>query len=193
MNWSGIAWPFLIVVSISASAVADEPGTSEIEKLAIKINGSVDRGKWSLPSREFVKSLWAEYKQAHLKNEQKLNYHGTGKVMPKIRAYKEYVGRYEMQGERRGAFLEVFADKQGRYFVKLEGHVIPAVAWNKMILFTTSDVVYSKVPDLGAKPHATLEFFVVAQVPEGFVFSAPGEALDAGRKLVKAASTDEDK
>jgi hypothetical protein len=183
-NSIGIACLLLLGASLLPAAHAEDTADAEFAKIDKKVNTNIDRKDWSPASREFVKALWAEYRQAHLKNEQKMSYSGRGKLMPTIQSYNQYLGRYTMKGER-GAFLEVINDEQGRYFVQLEGHRIPAVAWNKMILFTTGDVVNSKLPDLGSNVHATLEFFVLARSSDDYFFSAPGEPLDAGRKLVK--------
>jgi hypothetical protein len=172
--------------SAATAAKAQEAQPKVLDELDAKINRQLAQEKWSDASRQLVKTLWQEYRDAFTKNEPNLDYHGRGDAVPDVKACDEYVGEY-LAAERPsgGTFLEVATDEKGRLLVKLEGHTIPAVAWNKGVLFTTGDVVYSSTPNLGSSPHATLEYLTIVRIKGEFSFCAPGFGPDQARKLVK--------
>ena len=187
MRFSGVVFLTIALGAFAAMAAeAQEAQPGVLDELDAKINQQLDREKWSDASRQFVKTLWQEYRDAFITNEPNLNYYGRGDAVPDVKAYDEYVGEYLAAERPSGvAFLEVLTDEKGRLLVKLEGHTIPAVPWNKSVLFTTGDVVYSSTPNLGSSPHASLEYLTIVRIKGEFFFSAPGFGPDQARKLVK--------
>jgi hypothetical protein len=166
------------------------PEPPVLKALDEKIAKNLKRGKWSRPSAALVEELWKEYKRAWMANRRPSGGGGSPKMQADVKHYAEYVGSYFKSAEREGAVLvEVFTDPEGRFVVKIEGHEIPAVAHNKTILFTTGDVVHSRLPALGARPHATLEYLIVTRVGGQYYLAAHDARTTAGAtKLHPAAA-----
>jgi hypothetical protein len=83
-----------------------------------------------------------------------------------ITSYDEYVGRYRYKNKP----LEITQDEAKRFFVKLEGHTIPAVAMNNSIIITTGDVIEARLPNLNEKKYASLEYFMIVREGDKFFF-----------------------
>ncbi|MFW6162647.1 MAG: hypothetical protein ACODAJ_07735 [Planctomycetota bacterium] len=114
-----------------------------------------------------------------------MDWHGSGRkpVAPQIQSYQDYVGSYGRGGR---PFLQVKTDAAGRFLVTLGGHTLPAVATNRSILFTTGDVVHApRLPRLGPKAHAALEFFTLTRRKGRTLFTAPGLPPSQARPLAK--------
>jgi hypothetical protein len=173
----------------SFASAGEQAAPDPFQELDATIAKSLERDKFSQASRDFLKVLWQEYKEAFQKNERRMDWHGGGEKAgaPDIKTYAEYVGRYARADREPAApFIEVTTDAGGRFRVKLEGHTIPAVAWNRGILFTTGNIVYSDLPDLGSKPHATMEMVVITLYEGQFVLASPQTpAWRGGRRLKK--------
>lgn len=99
-----------------------------------------------------------------------------GKRIPQITSYRDYVGKFRRPTDKPDrVFVEVLQSEDGRFSVVLEGQDFPAVARNGVLLFTTGDVVYSPLPQLGEKPYATLEMFQLVRFDDGFQFLSLGQ------------------
>ena len=176
----------LLIAMIGTSWLAEAAGPDEHEALGeldAKISGSLQRRKWSESSRQVVRALWGEYKQAFVRNERP----SWAESRSDIKGYQEYLGRYARAGKSpEEVFIEVLASAQDRFMVKVEGHTIPAVAWNGGILFTTGDVVYDGgVPHLGTRPHCTLEYLCIRRVGGQHYATTPGSRIERAVKLIK--------
>lgn len=170
---------------VAAALGAEREESPVLKELDAKIAKALAQEKFSQASRDFVKALWEEYKQDYVKNDRPMHWRGSGRgaKAPDMKSYDAYVGKY---GRGKRPFLVIAKDAQGRLLVKLEGHTIPALAWNRGILFTTGDVVYSRVPNLGARRHACLEYFIITRVAgRQYVMKSPLSPRWPGRPLVK--------
>ena len=175
----------IVLAACTPATAAEAVGPDPFKELDAKVAKALERDKFSQASGDFVRALWGEYKAAWRKNEQKMDWRGTGgkAAPPQIESYQEYVGKYGRGGR---PVLEVVTDAAGRFLVKLEGHTIPAVAANRAILFTSGDVVYAPtLPRLGPKPHAVLEFFTLTRQQDRYVFTSPGAPLSRAVPLEK--------
>jgi len=167
----------IVLVACTPATAAEQVAPDPFKELDAKVAKALDRDKFSQASGDFVRALWDEYKAAWRKNEQKMDWRGAGgkAATPRIKSYRDYVGRYGRGGR---PVLEVVTDAAGRFLVKLEGHTIPAVAVNRSILFTSGDVVYAPtLPRLGPKPHAVLEFITLTRHQDRYVVTSPGAPL----------------
>jgi len=176
-----------LLVVLAALTAAAEPQDA-LKELEGKVAKSLARATFSDPSRRFVMALWEEYRQAFVSNKRPQAYRGQADVRPDVASYDDYLGRYAAKGRSsKQPAVEVITDGARRLVVKLEGHTIPAVAWNKCILFTTGDVVYSRTPALGAKPHATLEYYVLRRVKGRYSLSSPDAPASQALPLEKTS------
>ena len=122
------------------------------------------KDRFSKASETYVKAIWEDYKRAHKLNRQEMSARIIYGVMPDIKSYDQYVGKYRRRDDPKGrVFIEVVKTVGGRYAVKAGEHRILAVAANKCIIFTTGDVVYSPFPQLGSAPYATLETVILVR------------------------------
>lgn len=169
---------------IAIPALAAE-NSDPVEQLDVKITKSLQSSKWNTASTEYIQAIWSDFKLAHIANEQDLSRaSGIAGKLPDVESYDQYIGKYRHPGfvERRG-IIEVKKSDSGRFVVKLEGHVMPAVAANRCVYFTTGDVVYSRLPELGSKPYAELEFFMIVRLDGDYVLMSPGHNLDDRNKI----------
>jgi len=133
-------------------------------------------------SKSLSRDKWDDYKKSHLNPEDDKGGHSISGKMSSAENYDEYIGKFA-RGEVESEFIEITKSKEGRYFVGLEGHTIPAVANNKCIFFTTGDVVYSALPRLGNKPYCDLEMGMVILVKDTYYFGSPGSSAKMWMKL----------
>lgn len=178
-----------IAVCLLAAGTLTNAGAAReadpLKELDAKVAKALERETFSQASRDFVKALSDEYQAAWRRNEQTMDWHGSGAkaTAPQIQSYQDYVGAYGRGGR---PFLQVTTDAAGRFLVTLEGHTIPAVAVNRAILLTTGDVVRAPtLPRLGPKPHATLEFFTLTRRQGRYLFTAPGAPPSRAMPLEK--------
>lgn len=154
-------------------------------ELEEKISRQLKREKWSNASKAFIRALWNDYKAAHVEGQNREVRSIYGKL-PDVYEYHEYVGKYVRKvGPGDKVFLEVAKTSEGRFIVKVENHDIPAVAVNRSIAFTTGDVVYSCLPQLGKKPYAALEMFMVVRLDGKYIFLSPGERPSEKNEFIK--------
>jgi hypothetical protein len=168
---------------VAKSVLADgepttKPSTNEFSELDIKIRGVMTRGEWSDASLQLIREFYDSYKPAHRRVDWGGKRTNLGKMgMSAAQTVAEYVGLYGRAAGAQGAihpWLSVVRSPEGTFFVELERHRIPAVPWNGTILFTTGDVVFSDLPQLGeGKPHATLEMFAIFKTKDGWAFVSP--------------------
>ncbi|MEX0938945.1 MAG: hypothetical protein WDZ59_13870 [Pirellulales bacterium] len=166
-----------LAAAVPANA-ADE--ADPVQQLESKIVTSLETGDWHDASEQFVLAIWSDFKTAHLKERPQ-------PARPNGR-YEDFVGKFartESAGMR--VYLTVSRSESGRFFIELEGHVIPAVTTDGNIYFTTGDVVHSRLPMLADKRYAALEMFLITQVDGEFAFTSPGSSSTFRRKLVKLA------
>ena len=172
-----------IVLGASLARAADPPGDDPLNSLDRKINANLQSDNWAEASVVFVRALWRDYRNAHTKNQPGKRVYGIDGKLPEITDYDEYVGEYNRtDGGKSQKSLSIEKDDQGRFFARLGRHLIPAVATNKCIVFTTGDVVYSRLPRFAAKRYATLEMYVLGKFDGEYRTFGYSENL--GRSLV---------
>jgi hypothetical protein len=158
----------ILCLATSAFAVETDPGLSELDA---KISASLARDIWDEAAKTFVRAIWKDYRDAHQSAVEDKSTHSIAGKLPEVQKYDDYLGTFSMDSDASRKSLEIMSDKAGRFYVKLEGHTIPAVLRNKTVVFTTGDVVDSCVPQLAEKRYCNLEFFVVIRT-EGKLFLA---------------------
>jgi hypothetical protein len=159
---------------------AEGPEADALKELDARIAERLERDQFSQASRQLIKTFWQEYREAFLKNERKMDGSWPRDAEPDIKSYDEYLGFYASEApQRRGLSLEVATDARGRFLVKLEGHELPSVPCNRGILFTSGDFVYSDLPTLGQKPHATLELMLLVRIGGKYALTKPGRSSAA--------------
>jgi hypothetical protein len=168
------------------------PGEEEkegLDRLESEITQSLAGDRWHPASKAFVRALWEDYRKAHLNPKSGHSTRSLHGEMPDVESYDEYVGAFARRASARRPFVEV-TRSEGRFFVKLEGHTIPAVPRNKCIFFTTGDVVYSRLPAFGEKPYCTLEMFLIMRSEDTFLFGSPGRPPAKWLELHRVSETE---
>ena len=165
-------------ITTTTATQAEPPVLNELN---VKIAKGLKSKEWSNESKNLIAKVWSEYKATFIRNKPKMNYSGPSSLKPDLKKYDEYLGRYLRKKDDARVFIEVFKDAEGRFIVKLEGHEIPAVAYNRGILVTTGDIVYSRLPRLGPRPHATLEMFVLSKVKGQYYLRGAHSTQPGGR------------
>jgi len=179
----------------SAEKPATAPADTAFAELDAKIERAMSAGRWSEASLHLLQDFYQSYKAAHERARWGSSRSGQGKLgISSAQSPQDYVGRYGRSRPNQAAahsqqaarpLLTISQDDQGRFFVQLEKHRIPAVPWNGAILFTSGDVVYSTLPQLGdGKPHATLELLEAFETRDGWVMVDPAHP-DRPMPLVK--------
>lgn len=163
-----------------------------IGKLELKISRRLQNGNWSDVDKAYVRGLWQEFQDAWYAKARSMNHSRRADLQPDVRGCHIYIGQYNcvrgQQKDKNDKLLEVRLDSDGRFIVTLEGHEMPAIARNGSLLFTTGDVVHSRIPTVGAKPHATLEYLLIARVGGQYYLTQPGLTMDRATKLTPATS-----
>jgi hypothetical protein len=175
----------LLLAGLIGSAYAAEQADVCAE-LDAKIAKSLESDKWHPASKVFVKALWEDYKAAYRTPEAKAR--GSGSIFsknPDVTGYDDYVGSFRPQAGARGPSLTVSKDGQGRFTVGLEGHTIPAVVRNRIVLLTTGDVVYSPIPTLASAPYCTLEMYMLIRTDGRYYFGSPAHPPERWMALEK--------
>jgi len=176
-----------LVLVVAASAiraqVATQPAPLTIESLEAKLAKAWDSKRWSDESVALMKAVWADFKE----NQKADGGGSTSKVgnvgTPNPADIESYLGAFGAKEGAGAALLEV-SKNAGGFAVKVQGQTVPAVVWNKSILFTTGDVVESSTPSFGGKRHGAMEMFLVTSVNGKFYFLSLGNAGQA-TELVK--------
>ena len=168
-----------ITTTTTTTTQAEPPVLNEMN---VKIAKGLKSKKWSNESKNLIAKVWSEYKAAFIRNKPKMDYSGPRSLRPDIKKCDEYLGRYSRKKGDARVWMEVFKDAEGRFIVKLDRHEIPSVAYNRGILVTTGDVVYSPLPRLGPKPHVTLEMFVLSRI-KGQYYVTGTRSTQPGLKL----------
>jgi len=143
-----------------------------------KIQKSLESDRWHRGSAEFVAALWKDFATAHIEKKQLLAGRSTSaRAIPDIKTYDDYLGTYSRRS------LKVTRGKDGRLFVHFGPIAMPAVAAGRMILFTTGDLVYSTMPQIGDKPYATLELYCLARINGQYHVFFPHEGPTEKNKI----------
>lgn len=166
-----------------ASAAEDRDALSELDG---KITKGLSLDKWDEASKVFVDALWSDYKIAHRSVNHDGPVRGIFGKMPDVRNPDEYQGVYTGGKDGNRPFLSISKTDDGRFFVDLEGHRIPAVYRNGSIIFTTGDIVYSELPTFGAKAYCTLEMYMVLRTDGKFYFASPGTRPEEWMELLRS-------
>jgi len=181
---SGVLAAFALVAAAALAAEEQMPASFAI--LDAMVEQQLKTGNFSEASKELVKLLLEEHKQAFLKDERKLAYTGLPDAKPDVKNHNEYVGKYTQSPDKPDAStVELALDGKGRFVVRSAGTELPAVAYNMSILFTTGEVVHANVPNLGARPHATLEFLAIARINGQYCIKSPCSPHWPGTPLKK--------
>jgi hypothetical protein len=169
-----LATAFLLAAPSIATAQENVP--DELKELESKITNQLKTEDWDQESIRFIGALWDDYKQTWVANKQPMSTSASAATMPDVEAYDDYLGKYRRPGAPADvSFLEVEKLASGRYVVKLEDHVIPAIAVNKSLYFTTGDVVHdSQLPSLAEKDYAGLELILIRRINGQFVMADEG-------------------
>jgi hypothetical protein len=178
-----------LLIASGLSAAPDRASTTDpVESLEAKIEAGLKGTKWSPQTTALVRQLWTEYKRAH--NDGATIYASYSAAPGQERDaddYDGYVGAYQMSVDG-PAVMEVTKNERGRFFVKMDSHVIPAVPAAQAILITTGDVIQApSLPHFVRPKHASLEYFEIVQVDGEIYFSSPGigDVKGHGRRLHK--------
>jgi hypothetical protein len=149
--------------------VTTKPDLS-IDSLDTKLNKQWDSGKWSDASVGMMKAIWNGIKAKNEKGQAAKEAAQVGSLgIPNPDDLGVYVGQFGLKNAPQRELLEV-TQADGKFSVKLQGHTIPAIIWNKSILFTTGDVVQSPTPALGGKPHGALELMAISSINGKYYF-----------------------
>lgn len=180
-----------IILMACVALAADEQ--KPLGELDAKIMRNLASGKWSPASVAYVKEVWADYTNAHVSAVQRSTARSVSGKMPDAKEPDIYLGTYEgipsdvppdfSRPSPRAPSLTIAKTSDGRLFVEIEGHRIPAVYSNRTILFTTGDVVHSDLPPLDKQPYCKLEMFTVLRTGGKFYFTAPGVPSDLWREM----------
>lgn len=167
------AWITVVAVLMTgvASAANDRDALSELDA---KIAKGLSSDQWSDASKAFAGALWRDYKNAYMNAPQDDTTKSIFGRMPDVQNPDEYPGTYVRGKNGNRVFMSIGKAEDGRFFVDIERHRIPAVYRNRSIIFTTGDIVYSRIPMFGAKPYCTLEMFMVLRVKGKTYFASPG-------------------
>ena len=168
----------MLVVGGALGVARAEEAESVFSELDRKITAQLDGEAWHYASKTFVRVFWEDYKKAHLDPGRDTSIQSVFGTKPEAESYDEYLGSFDHGSDAEQAFLEVTKSRAGRFFVKLEGHSIPAVARNKCIVFTTGDVVYSPMPPLGGKPYCAIEVYMLLLARGKFYLATPLSSPD---------------
>jgi len=177
---------FAVLIGI-AFAVPEQGPFTELE---IRITDNLKNAEWNSSSKTFVHALWEDYKKAHFDpTGQAITCNATfvgGIELPdrKIKS-DEYIGSYGRGKDAQHCFIKIFKSGDGRFFVEVEGHRIPAVARSKSIIFTTGSLETCPFPDLGSKPYCTLDLHLIFRSEGQFYLTSPGRPKGKWEPLLK--------
>lgn len=179
-----------VILCSTVSVFAKDKVVSDkdpLTELDTKVTRQLGEEKWDNASKMFLLNLWEDYRKAFGNPTPPNRSRSIAGKSPRVKSYDEYLGAYKRDRKSPAPFFEITKDDAGRFYVKLEKHVIPAVLRNQMVVFTTGDVVYSSTPQLGKKPYCTLEIFMIVRSKDGnFYFCSPRTTRDNwGPPLVK--------
>lgn len=164
-----------------------QPGQDKkdpLTELESEITQSLSSERWDPAGKAFVRARWEDYRRAHLNPKSGDSTHSMFGKMPDVESYEDYVGAFARRAAARRPFVEV-TRSEGKFFVKLEGHTIPAVPHNKSIFFTTGDIVHSRLPAFGEKPYCTLEMFLIMRSDGTLYFGSPAMPPEKWMELHK--------
>jgi len=176
---------FIVAISSLAFSASAGEGQNALAKLDAKVAKGLSSERWDYASKAFVRVVWEDYKKAHLYPTEDKSTHSISGTMPDAQSYDQYIGSFGREPDSEDLFVGVTKSEEGRFFVQLEGHTIPAVCRNRCIVFTTGDVVYSSMPRLGEKPYCTIEIYMLILTGEKYYFASPGSSPDKWMELSK--------
>ena len=173
-----------VSIIVVTAALAAEKGP-ELDAVDREITQKLAHDKWDDASKAFVRALWEDFQEAHLGKPEGTSTRGIFGKMPDVEKYDDYLGAFGRGANATRPFVEITRDEDGRFFVKLERQTLPAVRRNKIIVFTTGDVIYSSMPTFGDKPYCTLEMFMIIRTDGKFFFAGPSTTPDQWAPLSK--------
>jgi len=181
---------FSLIIMLLLTVMVAAADLDPVTRLENEIFTSLANERWDSSSKSFVHSIWDDYKQAHLNPIESGIIHSiTGKI-PDIEDCNQYLGNYMREPNSTRSFIEIEKDEKNRFYIKLEGHKFPAVLRNKCVIFTTGDIIYSKIPQFGEKPYCTLEMFIVIHTEGKFYCASPESTPDTWLEITKIKKSD---
>jgi hypothetical protein len=161
---------FPLVVFVGALQAQVTKPVISIESIDSKLKTHWESNKWSDVSVGMMKAVWDGFKTA---NENPVVFQEAGRIAslgtPNPEGQETYIGQFGPKNTPQRGLLEVMR-ADGKFWVKLQGQTIPAVMWNKSILFMSGDVVTSSMPAFGGKPHGALEMLAISSINGKFYF-----------------------
>lgn len=165
-----------LFIAVPAMAQTTKPA-DDFARLDEKLAKATAKSQWSEASLQFITAFMAEYKAAHAAGNWGAQRSGIGQFgVLTAESPADYVGTFGMpvDGGKARPIATITREADGRLFAAIEKHRIPVAPWNGAILITTGDIVYGQtMPQLGAKPHATLELLVIVKTKDGFAMTDP--------------------
>ena len=165
--------PLAVLAFLSTTVLGSEPNNPFAE-LDTKIAGQLTGDAWNDASKSYVRVLWEDYKKAHLRPPGGTLATSTGGKPQDVADANDYVGDYSKTLDGQARLMRIRKSEAGHLFVELEGHRFPAVLANEGLLFTTGDIVRSRIPTFTGKPYGELEMMTLSRKAGQFYFGPPG-------------------